>query len=163
MTLKCVTVGCSHFNRTLPNNAKVCPFCGNPTEFEGAKPPPPSPVSPPPLPPRPVLPPTLKLVHTSGQEFVLRGNQASLGRPKGAYQPDIDLSSLPNSEIISRPHADIRWDPASRVYKITDNNSTNRTFVNGVELVPQVPRDLANGMVVQLGKEGKVQFKVVLL
>jgi hypothetical protein len=154
MTLKCVTEGCSHFNRILPNNAKVCPFCGNPPE--GTKPPP----SPPP--PQPELTPTLKLVHTSGQEFVLRGNQASLGCPKGAYQPDIDLSILPNHEIISRLHAEIRWDPASRVYKITDTNSTNRTFVNGVELVPQVPRDLANGMVVELGREGKVQFKVVL-
>ncbi len=67
---RCPNPNCEYFNRALPNNAKVCPWCstplGNvitPTPTRPASPqptppqPPPPPTPPQPTPPQPLQPP----------------------------------------------------------------------------------------------------------
>ena len=93
---------------------------------------------------------------------MLKGEQAKLGRPRKDFLPDIDLSDLPNSQVVSRYHADIRWDPFAKVYQIIDNQSANQTFVNGRVCTPQIPYELTDGTIVQLGQDGLVQLRVVL-
>ena len=65
---RCPNPNCEYFNRALPNNAKVCPWCstplGNvitPTPTRPAQPPPPQPTqTPPPIPPQPTPPPPIQ-------------------------------------------------------------------------------------------------------
>lgn len=47
------------------------------------------------------------------------------------------------SEEISREHAKINWNPDG--YTITDLNSTNGTFLNGMTLRPNEPQTLVSG------------------
>ncbi len=50
---------------------------------------------------------------------------------------------IPFSEEISREHVKISWNPEG--YTITDLNSTNGTFLNGMMLRPNEPHALASG------------------
>lgn len=126
---------------------------------------------PPSAPPRPAAPagiggrPGLKLVHTTlGREFTVRGEESFIGRRGGNVKPapEIDLTGIPNDQVISRPHARISWDPTYATYTIIDSNSRNGTFINGQPLTPGVPYQLVDGDTLQLGKENLVQFTVAI-
>lgn len=52
-----------------------------------------------------------------------------LGKPNDRIPPDIDLSGYPNSEIVSRIHADIRVE--GDAYYVEDVGSSNGTYVKG--------------------------------
>jgi len=107
--------------------------------------------------------PVVKLVHTTlGREFAMRGEESFIGRRGGTVKPnpEIDLTGIPNDNVISRPHARIYWDPTYATYTIIDENSRNGTFINGSPLTPGVPYQLVNGDLLQLGKSNLVQFTV---
>ncbi|BAC88371.1 FHA domain-containing protein [Gloeobacter violaceus] len=123
------------------------------------------PVAPAAAPPASQGRPTLKLVHALiGREFAAPGDESYIGRRGGTVKPapEIDLTGIPNDQVISRPHACILWDAAYATYTITDNNSRNGTFVNGQPLTPGVSYQLVDGDTLQLGRENLVQFKVAI-
>jgi FHA domain len=178
---KCPNPQCEFFNRTLPNTSKFCPMCNTSViSVVGA------PVSPPLQPPTPPpgspwaqqaqpqwssqpqvaqVRPELKLIHmTLGREFPVRGDVSFIGRRGGTVKPnpEIDLTNIPNDNVISRPHARIAWDPSYGCYIISDEKSRNGTFINNIMLDPEVPYQLANGDILQLGKDNLVQFSVKL-
>lgn len=175
---RCPNPNCEYFNRTLPNNAKVCPMCGTglgsvnmvaPT-LDPPSPPardtqPPvidPPVAPQPRPARPVL----SLMHTSGREFRLPGEEGYIGR-RGQTQtsrtvPEIDLTGIPNEGIVSRSHARIYWDWSQNAYMIVDN-SRNGTYLNGNPLTPNIQYHLNHGDSLQLGQNSLVCFTVSIM
>lgn len=174
---KCPNPQCEYFNRMLPNTAKICPMCGTSVIAIGGAPAPssqPPQWSPPNNPAQPqwqeqpVAPttrPALKLVHTTlGREFPMRGDVSFIGRRGGTVKPnpEIDLTGIPNDNVISRPHARIYWDSNYICYTIVDEGSRNGSFVNGQLLNPGVAYQLAHGDVLQLGKDNLVQFSVKL-
>ncbi|MBC7882797.1 MAG: FHA domain-containing protein [Anaerolineae bacterium] len=179
---KCPNPTCEFFNRTLPNTSKFCPMCN--TSVVSVVGSPASPSLQPPQPqasgaspwgqaqpqwsPQPVAAqarPELKLIHmTLGREFPVRGEVSFIGRRGGTVKPnpEIDLTGIPNDNVISRPHARISWDPGYGCYIIIDEKSRNGSFINSIMLDPEVPYQLANGDVLQLGKDNLVQFSVKL-
>ena len=64
-----------------------------------------------------------------------------------------DVSQLPNSHVVSSRHAKILHQ--SNGFMIQDE-STNGTFVDGVELQPNQPYRLKNGCEIQLGVTGPI-------
>ncbi len=80
-----------------------------------------------------------------------------LGRPNEEIPPDIDVSDLPNSEIVSRIHADIRLEEDGHYY-LEDMGSANGTYVNGEQLRQGNRHRLTPGDRFSLGKEDKVTF-----
>lgn len=88
------------------------------------------------------LPPNLSIVH--------------LGKPNDRVPPDIDLSGYPNSEIVSRVHADIRIE--GDAHYIEDVGSSNGTYVNNSPLAVGSRHRLRPGDRIALGKGDKVSF-----
>jgi pSer/pThr/pTyr-binding forkhead associated (FHA) protein len=79
-----------------------------------------------------------------------------LGKANDRIPPDIDLSGYPNSEIVSRIHADIRVE--GDTYFIEDVGSSNGTYVNNSPLPVGSRHRLRPGDRIALGKGDKVSF-----
>lgn len=79
-----------------------------------------------------------------------------LGKPNDRIPPDIDLSGFPNSEIVSRIHADIRVE--GDVFYIEDVGSSNGTYINNAPLTMGTRYRLRSGDRIALGKGDKVTF-----
>ncbi len=79
-----------------------------------------------------------------------------LGKPNDRIPPDIDLSGYPNSEIVSRIHADIRIE--GDAYYVEDVGSSNGTYVNNSPLAVGSRHRLRAGDRIALGKGDKVSF-----
>jgi pSer/pThr/pTyr-binding forkhead associated (FHA) protein len=88
------------------------------------------------------LPPGLPVIH--------------IGKPNDRIPPDIDVSGFPDSEIVSRIHADIRVE--GDAYYIEDVGSANGTYINNVPLPMGNRHRLRSGDRVALGKGDKVTF-----
>ncbi|MBF2027179.1 MAG: FHA domain-containing protein [Oscillatoriales cyanobacterium C42_A2020_001] len=88
------------------------------------------------------LPPGLAIIH--------------IGKPNDRIPPDIDVSGFPNSEIVSRIHADIRLE--GDAYYIEDVGSSNGTYINNLPLAMGNRHRLRPGDRVALGKGDKVTF-----
>lgn len=88
------------------------------------------------------LPPNLSVVH--------------MGKPNDQIPPDIDVSGLPNSEIVSRVHADIRVE--GDIYYIEDVGSSNGTYINHTPLLQGNRHRLRSGDRISLGKGDQVTF-----
>lgn len=80
-----------------------------------------------------------------------------LGRPNEEIAPDIDVSAFPNSDIVSRIHADIRLEDDGYYY-LEDMGSANGTYINGQRLLQGNRHRLTTGDRFSLGKEDKVTF-----
>ncbi|BAY28762.1 FHA domain-containing protein [Nostoc carneum NIES-2107] len=78
---RCPNPNCEYFNRALPNNAKVCPWCSTPLA-NLITPTPSRPTAAPPLPPPPPPPPPLPV-----QPVVNPPYQPPVNRPKDDQQP----------------------------------------------------------------------------
>ncbi len=75
-----------------------------------------------------------------------------LGRTDETVVPDVDLSPYDGIKNgVSRVHAEITLDHESRVF-LTDLNSTNGTWVNGLRIEKQNQVPLNHGDVISLGK-----------
>ncbi|WP_204141150.1 FHA domain-containing protein [Halomicronema sp. CCY15110] len=79
-----------------------------------------------------------------------------LGKPNDRIPPTIDVSGFPDSEIVSRVHANIRVE--GDIYYIEDVGSSNGTYVNNMPLPPGNRHRLRAGDRIALGKGDKVTF-----
>jgi pSer/pThr/pTyr-binding forkhead associated (FHA) protein len=79
-----------------------------------------------------------------------------IGKPNDRVPPDVDVSGFPNSEIVSRIHADIRVE--ADAYYIEDLGSSNGTYINNVPLPSGNRHRLRVGDRIALGKGDKVTF-----
>lgn len=79
-----------------------------------------------------------------------------LGKPNDRIPPDIDVSGFPDSEIVSRIHADIRLE--GDAYYLEDVGSSNGTYINNVPLPMGNRHRLRPGDRISLGKGDKVTF-----
>jgi hypothetical protein len=103
--------------------------------------------------------PTPYLLHIqSGESVLLPENQTQimLGKPNNNNPPDVDLSSLPDAEIISRQHALIHIE--AETYYIEDLGSSNGTYVNNTAVARGERQEISAGDLLALGKEDKVTF-----
>ncbi len=75
-----------------------------------------------------------------------------IGRADQMVVPDLDLSEYGGSSLgVSRSHASIQYNPSSASLAITDMNTVNGTFINGVKLLPEEVRILRHGDELRLG------------
>lgn len=139
---------------------------------DSAPPPPPPEASsapPPPPPPEPskggapmqtqLQTQTASLVHIQTDtllELPQQLNVIHMGKPNDRIPPDIDVSGFPDSEIVSRIHADIRVE--ADAYYIEDVGSSNGTYINNLPLLPGNRHRLRKGDRIALGKGDKVSF-----
>jgi predicted component of type VI protein secretion system len=79
-----------------------------------------------------------------------------IGKPNERIPPDLDVSGFPNSEIVSRVHADIRVE--GDAYYIEDVGSSNGTYINNLPLAFGNRHRLRPGDRIALGKGDKVTF-----
>lgn len=79
-----------------------------------------------------------------------------LGKPNGQIPPDIDVAGFPDSEVVSRVHADIRVE--GDAYYIEDVGSSNGTYINHVPLLRGNRHRLRAGDRIALGKGDLVTF-----
>jgi hypothetical protein len=102
---------------------------------------------------------TAKLVHVPSDATIELPPGLSLmhiGKANDRIPPDIDLSGYPNSEIVSRVHADIRIE--ADAYYIEDVGSSNGTYVNNAPLAVGSRYRLRSGDRISFGKGDKVAF-----
>lgn len=136
--------------------------------------PPPTPISAPavstPTPPTPTpaaTPPvatqlqvtTARLRHAQTDTTLELPRQLSIiriGKPNDQTPPDIDVSGFPDSEIVSRVHANLRVE--GDTYYLEDVGSSNGTYVNGLPLPIGNRHRLRAGDRIALGKGDKVSF-----
>ena len=79
-----------------------------------------------------------------------------MGKQNDRIPPDVDVSGFPNSEIVSRVHADIRVE--GDTYYIEDVGSANGTYVNNLPLPHGNRHRLRAGDRIALGKGDLVTF-----
>ncbi len=79
-----------------------------------------------------------------------------VGKSNKQIPIDIDLSGFPNSDIVSRIHADIRRE--GNVFFVEDMGSANGTYINQTLLVPGHRYQLKEGDKLSLGKGELVTF-----
>ncbi|MEQ9548611.1 MAG: FHA domain-containing protein [Coleofasciculus sp. G3-WIS-01] len=79
-----------------------------------------------------------------------------IGKPNDQIPPDVDVSGFPNSEIVSRVHADIRVE--GDIYYLEDVGSANGTYVNHTPLPSGDRHRLRTGDRISLGKGDLVTF-----
>jgi len=79
-----------------------------------------------------------------------------IGKPNTVIPPDIDVSGFPDSDIVSRIHADIRAEGGSFYFE--DTGSSNGTYVNNLPLPAGNRHKLRAGDRISLGKGDKVSF-----
>ena len=79
-----------------------------------------------------------------------------IGKPNERIPPDLDVSGFPESEIVSRVHANIRIE--GDVYYIEDVGSSNGTYINNLPLATGNRHRLRPGDRIALGKGDKVSF-----
>jgi hypothetical protein len=103
--------------------------------------------------------PTAKLLHVQTDtpiELAPGLSVIHMGKPNDRIPPDIDLAGYPNSEIVSRIHADIRIE--GDAYYIEDVGSSNGTYVNNAPLAVGSRHRLRPGDRIAFGKGDKVSF-----
>jgi pSer/pThr/pTyr-binding forkhead associated (FHA) protein/ribosomal protein L40E len=103
--------------------------------------------------------PTAKLLHIQTDtpiELAPGLSVIHMGKPNDRIPPDIDLAGYPNSEIVSRIHADIRIE--GDAYYIEDVGSSNGTYVNNAPLAVGSRHRLRPGDRIAFGKGDKVSF-----
>lgn len=100
-----------------------------------------------------------KLIHVQTNATVELPQNVSvihLGKPNDLVPPDVDVSGFPNSEIVSRTHADIRME--GDAYYIEDVGSSNGTYINNISLPKGNRHRLRPGDRISLGKGDLVSF-----
>jgi FHA domain/Double zinc ribbon len=125
-----------------------------------------APPAPPPLAPLPITASrtqlqqiTAGLVHLQSDTHIELPHNLSvihIGKPNDRIPPDIDVSGFPNSEVVSRIHADIRVE-GDACY-IEDVGSSNGTYINNLPLLPGNRHRLRPGDRISLGKGDMVTF-----
>jgi ribosomal protein L40E len=102
---------------------------------------------------------TASLLHVQTQtrlELPYSISVIHIGKPNEQIPPDIDVSGFPDSEIVSRIHADIRVEGDN--FYIEDTGSSNGTYVNHTPLSLGNRHRLRSGDRISLGKGDKMTF-----
>ncbi len=171
---------CPHCGSTVQSDATFCGHCGEslgqglPVAVASPAPEP-APVAPPPSPTlvsTPAAAPassapqgTVLQIQSGGLLHVQTGQIRELpshlsvihiGKPNDRVPPDIDVSGFPDSDIVSRVHADIRVEGG--IYYLEDTGSSNGTYVNHTPLPPGNRHRLRAGDRISLGKGDKLTF-----
>ncbi|KAB8330172.1 MFS transporter [Scytonema tolypothrichoides VB-61278] len=84
----------------------------------------------------------------------------NIGKSSNRIIPEVDLSDLPNSELVSRVHAQIRFD--GKEYYIQDLNSSNGTYINNYPVIPGVWYKLKPGIRIGIGRRDMITFMFAL-
>jgi uncharacterized ubiquitin-like protein YukD len=92
------------------------------------------------------------LISSQGLIFVLGNPPLIIGRSSGEHQPDIDLTEIDTEIVSSREHAELHLEEDRLV--VIAKQTTNGTFVNGVELFSGEKHTLDDGDTIQFGFEG---------
>jgi len=140
------------------------PVSGEEKVVPSASPPPPAPTMPPgssssTQPSTQLQTSTAKLFHVqTNTPLDLPGHVTviHIGKPNDRIPPDIDVSGFPNSEIVSRIHADLRVE--ADAFYIEDVGSSNGTYINNMPLPMGNRHRLRAGDRIALGKGDKVSF-----
>ena len=83
-------------------------------------------------------------------------NIVHIGKPNAQIPPDIDVAGFPDSEVVSRVHADIRIE--GDAFYIEDMGSSNGTYINHSPLPEGNRHRLRTGDRIALGKGDLVTF-----
>ncbi len=79
-----------------------------------------------------------------------------IGKPKEQFIPDINVATLPNTDFVSRLHAEIQTERST--FYLVDLGSTNGTYLNNMRLEPRERYPLSLGDKIDLGHGSKVTF-----
>ncbi|MEH1878907.1 FHA domain-containing protein [Nostoc sp.] len=102
---------------------------------------------------------TARLIHVQTDLLIELPQNLSvihIGKPNDRIPPDIDVSGFPNSEIVSRIHADIRVE--GDAHYVEDVGSSNGTYINNLPLLPGNRHRLRPGDRISLGKGDLMTF-----
>jgi pSer/pThr/pTyr-binding forkhead associated (FHA) protein len=102
---------------------------------------------------------TARLVHLRTDTAIELPQNLSvihIGKWNDRVPPDIDISGFPDSEIVSRIHANIRVE--GDAYYIEDVGSSNGTYINNLLLPLGNRHRLRRGDRISLGKGDRVTF-----
>lgn len=100
-----------------------------------------------------------KLLHVQTNTYIdlpLNLSVIHIGKQNDRIPPDIDVSNLPDSDVVSRIHAHILVQ--GNTYLIEDLGSANGTYLNESPLRPLTQYQLKLGDRIDLGKENQVTF-----
>ena len=103
--------------------------------------------------------PVPQLIHTLTNQVVDLPEFPSLiniGKGHSNNTDNIDVSNLPHSEVVSRNHAQIKFDGED--YYIQDLGSSNGTYINKYPLLPGIWYKLGPGVKLGLGKRDMIAF-----
>ncbi len=102
---------------------------------------------------------SLELFHVQSKtSFELPPNLAviRIGKPNEQITPDIDVSDLPDAEVVSRQHGQIQVEESN--YYMVDEGSSNGTYLNGMKLQPHTRYLLNLGDKIDLGQQTQLTF-----
>lgn len=105
-----------------------------------------------------------KLLHIQSNTYInfpLNLSVVHIGKPNDRIQPNIDVSKLPNADVVSRVHANIYIEGNN--YFIEDAASVNGTYLNHNLLVPKTRYSINLGDRIDLGKDNQVTFIFLFL
>ena len=107
---------------------------GTATRLEIDEPPIEKIVSPPTTLELPELPTAVLIEQETGEKFILPSEEktAYIGRINDEFPIQVDLSSIPNADLVSRVHAAIHRE--DEIYYLEDAGSANGTWLNDTEL-----------------------------
>jgi hypothetical protein len=150
---------CPNCQYENPDEALQCEACYTPLSQPPAVPTAVEPASPAPLPTTRLQQSSVRLLHVQTDTAIEIPPYLSLihiGKPNETIPPDIDVSGYPDSDIVSRIHADLRVEAG--IFYIEDTGSSNGTYINHTPLAPGNRHRLRAGDRISLGKGDKVTF-----
>jgi len=103
--------------------------------------------------------PVVQLRHIKSNQIIELPSNFSLlkiGKASQNIIPDIDLSNFPYSELVSRNHAQIRFD--GKDYFIQDTHSTNGTYINKYPMLPGIWYKIGSEVNIGFDKRNIVSF-----
>jgi pSer/pThr/pTyr-binding forkhead associated (FHA) protein len=108
-----------------------------------------------------VTEPILRLIHIdTGKSFVLPNNKETIyiGRQNDLIPVDVDLSDVPDADVISRVHSTIHVEPEG--YYLEDAGSLNGTFVNDqeIETGARYRTQIQSGDTIVFGRNRQLKF-----
>lgn len=105
--------------------------------------------------------PILRLIHIdTGKIFVLPNQKETIyiGRQNDLIPVDVDLSDVPDADVISRVHSTIHVEPEG--YYLEDAGSLNGTFVNDqeIETGARYRTQIKSGDTIIFGRNRQLKF-----